>query len=210
MSPKTKDTNATTTIRFASLVAAREPLRERAEDWQEGFSKCTDTTHTIGGTTGDSRVAGEAIAGMKDHVEDKVTRQIEETTIPLREGHGLATECHQLAADIDDWIRAGNALVRRAQRVMPVDHPVAMTMAKHQQVRLNGSGPCARCGRDVPGIVESTIDGTKPDRLKSGFCFGQEPHCYEAWRRTGMRDRRKFIDDWNAESGTDETPGVVA
>jgi hypothetical protein len=210
MSRKPTDSNAITAHRFASLVAAAAPLRQHADDWAEGFSASTDLDHTIGGTTGDSRVVGEAIAGMKDHVENRVTRQVEETTVPLREGHGLATECERLADDIEEWIAQGNRLARRALRLMPVDHPVAMTMAKHQEVRLAGAGPCNRCGRDVPGIVESAVDGTQADRLKSGFCFGQPPHCYEAWRRTGMRDRKKFIDDWHAESGTDETPASAA
>ncbi len=215
MSSNEDRSSGATIRRFSSVIAAVKPLLQFAEDWREGFAARTDMTHTIGHSTGDSRVFSDAVTGMTDHVEDKVTRQVKAVTIPEREGHGLADDCARVARDIEAWIVEGNHLAREVQRLLPKDHAVAMTLVKNQAVTLMGAGVCQRCGRDVPGIVEAPIYGIKPDRLKSGFCYGQEPHCYDAWRRRGMRDRARFIQEWKdaeaaakAAAGARETPGA--
>lgn len=172
--------------RFATLIAARNPLRQQAEDWAEGLSRTTESGSVSGGGPADPTLA-------------KILRT------PI--GHGLADQATDVADRIDAWIRYGNALAFAAQRLLPLDHPVAEMLAKHRDIRQAGAGVCQRCHRDVPGIRENPMLGIEADRLKAGFCYGQPPHCYAAWVASGMVNRARFIHDWKTVSGTAETAG---
>lgn len=186
MSKHTSYGDGATVRRFATLLAARTPLRQYAADWEE--------------TTASSSGTGSRGGLPADPVIARLLR--------TPEGHGLADQAAKVADQIDEWMRTGNQLARIAQRLLPMDHPVAEMFIRHRELRQSGAGICQRCKRQVPGIVENKLDGIEADRLKSGFCFGQPPHCYEAWRRSGMRDRATFIANWDHGSGTPETAGA--
>lgn len=187
MSRLTDRATAAINRRFATLIAACNPLRQLADDWEETMPGKNETA------------GGHTRGAHADPVAARVLR--------TPAGHGLAEQCADTANRIDAWIRHGNALARVAERLLPLDSQVAQMLAKHNAVRHVGAGICGRCGRDVPGIKENPLFDIKADRLKAGYCYGQPPECYNAWLAAGRPDRARFVDAWKHESGTDETAG---
>lgn len=167
--------------RFAAaaktLLAARPILRQKAQDWAEGFPASTDLTHTIGRSTGDSRVLTEAIPEAADKKP--------------REGHGLADQCTTTADAIDQWIHDGYQLMTETLKLQALDHPVAEMLARHAQARFNGAGYCAACGDWIEGA--DYHPDRKGRRIDSGMC----PTHAKQWRRTADTHHQSAV-EWAA------------
>lgn len=174
--------------RFATVIAARNPLRQLADDWAEGHRSQPGP----GGTGG----------GIADPTLARILR--------TPQGHGLADQAADVANRIDAWIRYGNALSYAATKLLPVDHPVAEMLAKHRDIRQAGAGICQRCKRSVPGIRENPLLDIEADRLKAGYCYGQPPHCYDTWVQRGRPNRATYNESLEQTLGEKETPGPPA
>ncbi len=181
---------------FMARYDAVAILERQAIDWLEGFGAGAAAGGGSNAAAG-GRTLAEAIRGMVDHKLNRETNQVEQTTIPLREGHELAERCAAHAYRITKWLALGDRLDRELYALLPKDHPLAEMRARHEQQASGGAGTCPACGRNVPGIRENPTLNIKADRLKANLCYGQPDSCYDAWRNDGGPDKTLWTEQHN-------------
>lgn len=158
------------------LLTQTHNLEQWADDWAEGFPAGGDAGPQGKGGHSD-RTSTAAITGMTDHRQDLVTGETYATTIPEREGHGLADQATQAINDIDEIRHLITRTANNVRRIRPMSEGAAQMRTRPEET-TPGAGWCAvdACDRYCSGALN--------DKLVTGMC----PSCYRSWVRRRHAD----------------------